>query len=235
MTPTHPGSRPGTLERVEWLHQGRIRCVSFGKRLDGVSFDGTDPDKVRQAAASMGWTGPIRTAPQVHGIEIDRDGTSGTCDAFLLGAGSAAVVRHADCLPVVFADDTQNRAVLAHCGWRGVELGLHKICLGALISAGSRLEDIQVAVGPNIGPSSFEVGADVLERFPFKARARTSRGTPSIDLARLVVSDLTELGLPPDACQTSKTDTFTDPHWHSHRRDRESAGRNATICIVGPP
>jgi len=167
----------------------------------------------------------------VHGTAIDVDGTSEACDAFLLGPGESALVRHADCFPVVVADPVRSRAALAHCGWRGTLAGLAAICARRLVRDGSRPGDLAAAIGAGIGPASFEVGPEVLGAFPEEFRRRTAWGTPSIDLVAFLRHDLASVGVA--KIESLAPDTLADPNWHSWRRDGSHSGRNATVCIVG--
>ena len=214
----------------ELLRAGSIRCWSVGRDLDGEPFDARETRDVSRLARRLGWDAPPRQAVQEHGTGIDPDGTSPGCDAFLLGPATCALVRHADCFPVVVADPAGNRAVLAHCGWRGTLAGLAGLGVRRLVDSGSRPEDIVAAIGAGIGAESFEVGPEVLQRFPSRFHAKTVRGTPSIDLASFLREDLLEAGA--SAVEIRAPDTFAQADWHSYRRDGGHSGRNATICIV---
>jgi polyphenol oxidase len=214
------------------LRTGPISCWSVGRGLDGSPFDAREPSQVSRLARHLGLDGAPRQAVQEHGTAIDEDGSLEACDAFLLEAGQSALVRHADCFPVVVADPVCGRAALAHCGWRGTLAGLAGLCARRMVAAGSRPEDLVAAIGAGIGAESFEVGPELLERFPSRFHAKTVRGTPSIDLASFLREDLQAAGVA--AVEIRSPDTFRDDAWHSHRRDGGHSGRNATICIVEP-
>lgn len=217
---------------IPLLNQGSIACWCIGKSSLGGHFDALLPVDVVRAVENLGCPDP-RTARQVHGVAIDLDGTLEECDAFFLRPGESALVRHADCLPVVVADPVRSRAILAHCGWRGSLAGLAAACVRELVSAGSVPRDLMAAIGPGISADSFEVGPEVLDAFPASFHARTSWGTPSVDLAAFLDAQLQESGV--QRVDRIWIDTFENESWHSHRRDAEHSGRNATICIVEPP
>jgi copper oxidase (laccase) domain-containing protein len=213
------------------LRAGSISCWSVGRDLEGMPFDALRREDVERLSSGLG-AGPVpREARQVHGTAIDEDGTSEACDAFLLGPGGAALVRHADCFPVVVADPVRSLAALAHCGWRGTLAGLAGKCARRLVREGSRPGNLAAAIGAGIGQASFEVGPEVLKDFPEEFRCRTAWGTPSIDLVAFLRHDLASNGVA--AIDSLAPDTFSDPCWHSWRRDGSHSGRNATICIVG--
>ncbi len=216
------------------LELDSIRAVAVGKTLEGAPFDASTPDSVATLSRWSGSGGVLRQARQVHGDDIDLDGTLDACDAFLVRPGEAALVRHADCFPVVVADPVARLAVVAHCGWKGVQLELASKSVRQLLSLGSGSADLFAAVGPGIGPASFEVGPDVLVRFPSAFHATTSWNAPSVDLAACLRRQLEESGVRPERIRISTTDTFATPDWHSFRRERDLSGRNATLCIVFP-
>jgi len=214
------------------LEVGGTRVVCVGKRLDGEAFDARDNSCLERLARRLVILSPIRQAEQIHGDDIDLDGSLGACDAFLVRPGHAALVRHADCLPVAIVSTRPPMAIVAHCGWKGVALELAAKSVRQLLSLGCSASGLSAAIGPGIQAASFEVGPDVLERFPERFHATTSWGTRSVDLSAVARDQLTKSGIPPERVSVSAIDTFVDPQFHSHRRERELSGRNATLCIV---
>jgi YfiH family protein len=80
--------------------------------------------------------------------------------------GLACEVQVADCLPVLMADRHGRGVAAAHAGWRGLAGGVVQATLAALCDASrAQAADIEVWLGACIGPSRFEVGADVLTAF----------------------------------------------------------------------
>jgi polyphenol oxidase len=214
------------------LSAGAIRAWCVGKTLSGTAFDASDPADIQRLSASLGFAGAIRQAPQVHGDRIDLGENADACDAFLVRAGQAALVRHADCFPVVVAAPSAHLAIVAHCGWKGVVLDLAGKSVRQLQALGVQASDLSASIGPGIGPASFEVGPEVIARFPTAYHRTTAWGTPSVDLPLLLMHQLERAGVATGKVQTAPQDTFTDPRFHSHRREQHSAGRNATVCIV---
>jgi polyphenol oxidase len=211
---------------------GPVRAWCVGKHLEDAPFDATSADQIRRLSGVLGFEGTVRQALQVHGDAIDVDGNTTACDAFVVRAGQAALVRHADCFPVVVAAPSVRLAVVAHCGWKGVHLDLAGKAVRQLLALGAQTTDLSAAIGPGIGPASFEVGPEVLAKFPAMYHRTTSWGTSSVDLPLLLRHQLSKAGVDEGKVRTSDHDTFTDPKFHSHRREQESAGRNATVCIV---
>ena len=76
--------------------------------------------------------------------------------------GQVCAVLTADCLPVLFCDDTGSVVAAAHAGWRGLAGGVLEETVKAM---GAAPERILAWLGPAIGPASFEVGPEVREAF----------------------------------------------------------------------
>ena len=78
--------------------------------------------------------------------------------------GIACTAQVADCLPVLFA--APGGVAAAHAGWRGLAGGVLQATVAALCEAAQcQPGQLHVWLGACIGPSQFEVGADVLEAF----------------------------------------------------------------------
>lgn len=79
-------------------------------------------------------------------------------------AGVVCSVQVADCLPVLFA--ARGAVAAAHAGWRGLAAGVLEATLEAVCTAARCAPDqVEVWLGPCIGPRKFEVGVDVLRAF----------------------------------------------------------------------
>ncbi|MDR3214378.1 MAG: peptidoglycan editing factor PgeF [Azoarcus sp.] len=129
---------------------------------------------------------------QVHGVEVARaeDGGQGTAiradAAVARTAGAVCVVMTADCLPVLFCDDGGTVVAAAHAGWRGLVAGVLEAALAAMATPPER---IMAWLGPAIGSTAFEVGAEVRDAFlagdPGAHAAFAERDTPGKWLANL--------------------------------------------------
>jgi YfiH family protein len=125
--------------------------------------------------------------PEGDGVVTDRPG---------LACGALA----ADCAPVLLADLEAGVVGAAHAGWKGALGGVVKAAVKAMAHLGARRERMVAAVGPCIGPASYEVGEDFLRRFeaeapgserffsPAEAADRRMFDLPGFVLARLVES-----------------------------------------------
>lgn len=123
---------------------------------------------------------------QVHGSDVAKLGqdcaTYNPADAVVTSnSGQVCTIMVADCLPILWAHTTAKVVAAAHAGWPGLA---GKNGMGVVESTWSSfasevrhslenplLSDAQIAqntliwLGPCIGPSAFEVGADVYEAF----------------------------------------------------------------------
>jgi polyphenol oxidase len=88
------------------------------------------------------------------------------CDALVTRArGVALGVTGADCGMLLFADAEAGVVGAAHAGWKGALSGVIEATLAAMETEGARRQRINVALGPTIGPQSYEVGPEFVERF----------------------------------------------------------------------
>lgn len=103
---------------------------------------------------------------QVHGnhvVDLDHVPVLACGDASMTRqAQTVCAMMTADCLPVLFCDDTGAVVAAAHAGWRGLAAGVLEATVGAM---GVRPECIMAWLGPAIGPAAFEVGSDVRDAF----------------------------------------------------------------------
>lgn len=101
----------------------------------------------------------LTAAHAVPGLEPEPADASISLDPSL-----ACAVMAADCMPVLFA--APGGVGAAHAGWRGLSGGVLENTVQALCEAtGSEPGAVQAWMGPCIGPTVFEVGADVLQAF----------------------------------------------------------------------
>jgi YfiH family protein len=71
----------------------------------------------------------------------------------------------ADCAPILIADPQARVVAAAHAGWKGALGGVVEATVEQMLALGARRGQLRAAVGPCIGPLSYEVGLEFLERF----------------------------------------------------------------------
>jgi YfiH family protein len=108
----------------------------------------------------------------------------------------------ADCAPVLFCDPRARVVAAAHAGWRGALDGIVGATVARMVELGAARERIVAAVGPCIGPDSYEVGLDFVDRFETEApssnrffRPGERSGKRIFDLPGFVLSRVAEAGV----------------------------------------
>lgn len=80
--------------------------------------------------------------------------------------GVTLFMRYADCVPILLYDPKKRAIGLAHAGWLGTVRNAAGAAVEAMVeSFGSARSDLQVGLGPSIGPDHYPVGEEVLHRF----------------------------------------------------------------------
>ncbi len=82
-----------------------------------------------------------------------------------LTASLACAALSADCAPILLVDPDARVVGAAHAGWKGALDGVVGSAVAAMVALGAEPERIRAAVGPCIGPRSYEVGPEFVERF----------------------------------------------------------------------
>ena len=116
--------------------------------------------------------------------------------------GVAVAVSTADCVPVLLYDPEHRACAAVHAGWRGMAAHIVREAVGSMqVRYGSHPARLYAAVGPSIGPDSFEVGDEVVEAFslagfdPLAVVRRYPSGRAHIDLWAAAVEELTACGV----------------------------------------
>ncbi len=187
-------SAPAGVGAAMSTRQGGVSVAPFDSlnlRPPGLRGDALDQadavlENQRRFAQALGAT-PFYLN-QVHGAAVVRlDGHQGelpVADASVTTElGLACTVLVADCLPVLFCSADGRAVGAAHAGWRGLAAGVLENCLQQVCELGGCAPaDVHVWLGACIGPTAFEVGADVLQAFG--ARAEPGLDTPAADGGR---------------------------------------------------
>ena len=183
---------------------------------------------------------------QVHGARVvDADAIneqSGSPDANVgdasvaRNAGTVCAIMVADCLPVLFTNRAGTRVAAAHAGWRGLAGGVLAHTVQKLQDAGDDPADLLAYLGPGIGPTAFEVGADVYDAFTRSdADARTAfvphaPGKWLADLFMLARRALARAGVTPAQVFGCGLCTVSDAtRFYSYRRDKVTGRMGAFI------
>lgn len=171
--------KPDDFLMADWPAPERIRALTT-TRAGGVSqgnyqsmnlADHVDDDIERVKENRQRLCQQFKIAQpvwlkQVHGVNVVNASTArqhAEADAIVSNyAGEICAVMTADCLPLLFCNQSATKVAAAHAGWRGLANGVIEATVEAMQE---KTQDLMVWLGPAIGPDCFEVGKDVLDAF----------------------------------------------------------------------
>lgn len=191
---------------------------------------------------------PVATVRQVHGATVasaeacvgasmPNDGA----DALVGGPGgqTACMIRVADCVPILVAEETGEVVAAIHAGWRGVVAGIVAAAIDELRrKSGASTPRFVAAIGPCAGVHAFEVGEEVAAAFAAvgletAVQRRSEWSRPHVDLFDAVRKQLVSAGVDAGAIDGEPTCTMAAPKdFFSHRRDRGTTGRMAAAIAA---
>jgi hypothetical protein len=158
----------------DWRAPGRVRAFVTTRAMgDMKSEEGRRRLRAHLPAEPV-W---LR---QVHGtrvLDAARAAPGEEADAsYAQRASVVCVAMAADCLPVLFADEGGEAVGAAHAGWRGLCEGVLESTVAAMGLPPARL---MAWLGPAIGPTAYEVGAEVREAFLARDAAAAAAFSPT--------------------------------------------------------
>lgn len=148
----------------------------------------------------------------------------------------------ADCVPIIFYDDTQKIAAIAHAGWRGAKSRIIENVVSCMVEMGCKVSDIKVEIGPCIRQKSYEVSKEFFDEFVSDKKSNeeffissNKEGHFMFDLPKYCYSKLENLGL--ENIKDKEVDTYVnDKTLFSYRRSTHKgevdSGRNISTIIL---
>lgn len=146
---------------------------------------------------------------------------------------------YADCVPVVVYDPVQHVLGVCHAGWQGTTLRIAAKLLQELhLAFGTRARHCLCALGPSIGPTSYEVGPSVIQEVQSSQRHPEQLLCPSprphhayLDLWDANRQQLLEAGVSRTNVDICGIDTaqHTDLFF-SHRAEKGQCGLFGMLC-----
>ncbi len=138
-------------------------------------------------------------------------------------AGLICGALSADCAPILIADARARVVASVHAGWRGALDGVIASAIETMQAQGAETSRMIAAVGPCIGPQSYEVGLEFQDRFAAEAPGSElffqPGATPDkrlFDLPGFVLSRLNDAGVA--KAEWIGADTLADDAFFSNRR-----------------
>jgi len=203
------------------------------------------PARVRALVTTRGEGDPALPAVpswlrQVHGIAVvDAASAAGEPEAdasVARQANAICVVKAADCLPVLLADDAGSVVGAAHAGWRGLAAGVIEATVEQM---GVAPQSLIAWLGPAIGPKVYEVGEEVRAAFLARDAQALSAFTPNrpghwlLDLYAVARQRLAARGV--TRVHGGGLCTYSDPQrFPSFRRDATRERIAAFIWLESP-
>ena len=164
---------------------------------------------------------------QIHSDTIFVDG-DGEGDGIIITKPSIALIRTADCVPVVLLDRSADIAGVFHSGWRGTEQKI--VSKGVKMMRELGCKEISAVIFPAIGLCCFEIGEELCERFKIaEIPMNYVNGKLHADLKTAIKNELIKAGI---AEITDNSDcTFCGEGYFSYRKNKTEK-RHATFVAV---
>ncbi len=241
-----PWVQHGFFTRQGGVSTGLYTSLNCGLRMDDKQT--SVRENRARAAASLGLP-PERlvTARQVHGNTVvhvtkpwNIDNAPEADGLVTAERGLGLGILTADCVPVLLMSKKERIIGAAHAGWKGAVGGVVESTVAAMIKLGAKAEHIEAALGPCIGPNSYEVKDDF--KTPFLAQDKTNEkffkpsprpGHLLFNLPGYVTARLHQAGV--KTIYDTKQDTLTgESTYFSNRRAflRSEKGFGLQISVI---
>lgn len=239
---THVGDHPQTVQRNRTRHQQLMGVATvYLQQVHGTTvlpLTGSNSCNHNDSNDNGGGCGDGSNAAAIADACCTRD------------KGLACTIMVADCLPVLFTNHAGTAVAAAHAGWRGLSNGILENTVAALAELSSETSNNIIAwLGPCIGRTAFEVGADVYQAFVQQhaadaqafgawthAHSGVTTGTARYwcDLAQLARNRLHRTGI--NRCFGNDSRPMWCTHvqrqrYFSHRRDSQTLGATGRMAV----
>lgn len=157
----------------------------------------------------------------------------------------AVWVASADCTPVLIADPETGQVAAVHAGWRGTAALIVPQAIARFQNQGSKIQDLQIAMGPAIAGSVYqvsvqvaaEVGASIIPGNPESVGESIVNslhampdppvlpdphpGRVRLDIRRAIALQLEQLGISGEQIAIAPHCTYQEPeYFFSYRRNK---------------
>jgi YfiH family protein len=242
-----PGVRHAFFTRNGGVSEGIYASLNVGL---GSNDDADAVIENRRRCATHFGAATLVTAYQVHSaaaLVADGDWPAGPPQADGVVSATPGVVcgaLAADCAPVLLADPQARVVAACHAGWKGALGGIVEATVARMEGLGAERRRLRAAIGPCIGPASYEVGVEFLERFIDFDRgyarffaAGVSPEKRMFDLPAFVLGRLQAAGVA--ACEWVGRDTCAEEalffsNRRAFKRDEGDYGRLLSAIMLQP-
>ncbi|MCJ8519344.1 YfiH family protein [Pseudorhizobium tarimense] len=223
----------GRVRHGFFTRQGGVSEGIYGGLNVGIGSNDSAEHVRENRSRVAAWFGvpleKLATVHQIHSRDVvvvdgTYDGDRPKADAMVTASPDVVIgVLSADCGPILFCDGENGVIGAAHAGWKGALGGVLESTIDAMVSLGAQRSSILACLGPSIGPESYEVGPEFVERFrSFDASYEhffspsSKPGQAYFDLQGLTVRRLREAGV---EAVSLGIDTYPDEkRFFSYRR-----------------
>jgi polyphenol oxidase len=235
-----------------WTKDDEVALVAENRRRFVDAIGGADRLRlvgVRQVHSDTIWVlgegdGALegRLQTEEGKAVLEGDGLITDVPGVLIGVGTA------DCVPVLVVDGKKKVVGAFHAGWRGTVAGIVEQGVARMVSEyGSRVEDLEAAVGPSIGACCYAVGHEVHKKFGarfryaeelFRVGDEEDLSTWYLDLWEANRRQLLDAGLKEEQitvigeCTACVEDGSGAMKYFSHRGEMGVAGRMLNVVGV---
>ena len=154
-------------------------------------------------------------------------------------SGVSLIIYAADCVPIYYYDKAHHAIGLAHAGWRGTVADMAGTMVRKMQSEfGTDPSELVCAIGPSIGPESFEVDKPCADEFvPIEKSETFIRDDGGdkfhVDLWEVNRLFLVKAGVKPENISLGAVDTYVNSDLiFSHRKTKGQRGSNAAVLSL---
>lgn len=132
-------------------------------------------------------------------------------------------IKTADCLPFIFYDPTKKVLSVVHAGWKGTLKNISTRTVRRMTNIFKvNPRDLVIGIGPSIDPKNYLVKYDVASKFIDNGYKdflnKVSSAQWELDLLRVNLTQLIQVGVQENNIKTSGISTFTSEDFYSYRR-----------------
>ena len=154
--------------------------------------------------------------------------------------GLALGILTADCAPLLFYDPKNNMIAVAHAGWKGAYKQISKKIIKIFVKKGSRMQNINVVIGPCITQNNYEIKNDFKKKFIKQNRKnriyfKSVKNKFFFSIQDYIAGQLIKLGI--KKLEIIKKDTYNPKNnFFSFRRSFKEKnydyGRNISLIMI---
>lgn len=227
----------------EWLDDGLVHGFlgrSFNTKSDLENWPKILPQ------TDLALLDQVAGARILDDLQFTYSGKLPEADGWICKVGAleeriALGIKTADCVPVIIYAPSIEYASIVHCGWRGAVAEIMVKACSRMINNGASAEEIELCFGPGAGVCCYEVGEPVLAEMKksisrFGSQEKNGRsiiverdGKSFVDIKALLLHQALCLGVPIENITDISRCTICDKDYFSHRREKESSGRQLSF------